>query len=122
MTQEWTVEAEELARSLAASFELGPIMDDKGSRLLEEALVATLNGLRFHIYSDEHPPPHFRVWYAGETADFYISTGAKLKGGLKKWERTIRAWHADHKGELIEVWNRTRPSDCPVGAYREPGP
>jgi hypothetical protein len=122
VSREWCVEADELARSLAASFALGPITDDKGSRLLLEELVATLDGLRIHIFSDEHPPPHFRVSYAGETADFYISAGAKLVGGLKKWERTIRAWHATHKAELIDVWNRTRPTDCPVGPYREPGP
>jgi hypothetical protein len=122
MTQEWSVDADELARSLAESIQLGPIMDDRGSRYLAEELVATLDGLRIQVFSREHPPPHFRVTYAGETADFSISNCDKLVGGLKKWERTIRAWHAGHKDKLIEVWNRTRPSDCPVGAYREPGP
>jgi hypothetical protein len=122
VNREWTVTADDLARSLAASFQQGPIIDDRGMRFLGEELVATLDGLRVHIFSREHPPPHFRVTYAGETADFYISNGSKLVGGLKKWERTIRAWHAGHKEQLIEVWNRTRPTDCPVGAYREPAP
>ena len=122
MSRQWAVNADDLARSLAQSFQQGPIIDNRGNRMFLEELVATLDGLRIHIFSDEHPPPHFRVTYAGESADFYISTGAKLVGGLKKWERTIRAWHATHKDELIDVWNRTRPSDCPVGAYREPTP
>jgi len=43
------------------------------------------------------------VTYAGETADFSISDCTKLVGGLKKWDRTIRAWHADHKDNLIDV-------------------
>jgi hypothetical protein len=121
MSREWSVDADELTLSLAASFQLGPAMDN-GLRLLGEELVATLDGLRFQIFSREHPPPHFRVTYAGESADFQISDCAKLIGGLRKWERTIRDWHATHKNELIEVWNRTRPTGCPVGAYREPGP
>jgi hypothetical protein len=122
MTQEWSVDADKRARSLAASFQQGPIMDDRGMRFLGEELVATFDGLRVHIFSREHPPPHFRVTYAGESADFQISDCAKLVGDLRKWERTIRAWHAGHKDELIETWNRTRPTDCPVGAYREPAP
>jgi hypothetical protein len=121
MNRERTVNAEDLARSLAQSFLQGPIIDDRGTRMLGEELVATLDGLRVHIFSREHPPPHFRVTYAGESADFQISDCAKLVGGLKKWERTIRTWHAGHKDDLIETWNRTRPTDCPVGAYREPG-
>lgn len=121
MVREWVVQAEELAPSLAASFAQGPIIDDQGRRFLTEETVATLDGgLKVQIFSREHPPPHFRVFYAGENAHFSISDCQKLVGGLAKWERTIRAWHAENKGKLIEVWNRTRPSDCPVGAYREP--
>ena len=118
---EWIIEADEPARSLAASFAQGPIYDDQGRRFLTEETVATLDGgLKVQLFSREHPPPHFRVFYSGESADFAISDCRKLAGGLAKWERTIRAWHADNKDNLIEVWNRTRPGDCPVGAYREP--
>lgn len=120
MTREWTIDATELAASLAASFAAGPIVDDRGNRFLTEETVAQLNGLKIQIFSREHPPPHFRVSYAGDSADFEISNCAKLVGGLSKWERTIRAWHAQNKPKLIETWNRTRPSDCPVGPYREP--
>lgn len=122
MTKEWSIDAEALARSLGESFQQGPIIDDRGMRYLTEDLVANFNGLRVQIFSREHPPPHFRVTYAGETADFSIGNCTKLAGGLSKWERTIRAWHAGNKEKLIDVWNRTRPSDCPVGAYRESGP
>jgi hypothetical protein len=122
MKQEWSIDADGLARSLAESFRLGPIINDQGQRYLVEELVATLDGLRIQIFSRDHPPPHFRVTYAGTSADFSISDCEKLVGDLSKWERTIRAWHAENKNNLIEVWNRTRPSDCPVGAYRVPGP
>jgi len=121
MSSEWVVEAVEVTCSLAASFAQGPIIDDQGRRFFMEETVATLDGgLKVQVFSREHPPPHFRVLYAGDNADFAISDCRKLVGGLAKWERTIRAWHAENKDKLIEVWNRTRPSDCPVGPYREP--
>ena len=119
MGKEWKVEAPVLAASLALDFQHGPIIDEQGQRLLTEETVAHLNGLKVEIFSDEHPPPHFRVFYAGETANFSIKNCEKLNGGLRKWERNIRKWHASHKDELIATWNRTRPSDCPVGQYRE---
>jgi hypothetical protein len=119
LIKEWVVEAPALAEMLAADFKRGPIINEKGQRLLVEETVDWLNGLKIQIFSNEHPPPHFRVSYAGETANFAIEDCKKLNGGLNKWERNIRAWHAVHKPHLIAVWNRTRPTDCPVGAYRE---
>ena len=116
---EWVVFAPTLAASLAADFRNGPILDDDGRRFLTEETVANLDGLKIQIFSNEHPPPHFRVEYAGETANFSIKDCSKLNGGLTRWDRNIRRWHASHKSQLIEVWNRTRPSDCPVGEYRE---
>jgi hypothetical protein len=120
MKKEWVVAApRELARSLARDFTMGPIIDDSSLRFLGEELVDTLDGLKIEIFSREHPPPHFRVSLAGETANFTIKDCTRLNGGLSKWLRNIRKWHAIHKQELISVWNRTRPSDCPVGLYVE---
>ena len=120
MQAEWIVAADaELGRTLAAEFQLGPIINDAGQRLLTEELVARLDGLKIEVFSREHPPPHFRVIYSGETANFAIKDCSFLNGGLTKWHRTIRKWHTGHKPELIAAWNRTRPSDCPVGEYAE---
>lgn len=119
MNNEWAVEADALAPSLVESFQRGPIIDDAGRRYLTEETVANLQGLKIQIFSNEHPPPHFRVSYAGDTANFSIKDCTKLNGGLSRWERNIREWHSENKAELITVWNRTRPSDCPVGMYRE---
>ena len=119
MKKEWKVESQDLAVSLASDFQQGPIIDEQGLRYYTEQTIANLNGLKIEIFSDEHPPPHFRVSYAGETANFSIKDCTKLNGDLNKWERNIRNWHATHKNDLIDTWNRTRPSDCPVGNYRE---
>lgn len=116
---EWTVDAsDECIATLAKSFQHGPVMDD-GRRLLEEQFVGHIQGLKVEIFSDEHPPPHFRVKYAGETANYAIRDCRQLNGGLKRWYRTVKDWHSENKQALIDTWNRTRPSDCPVGEYRE---
>jgi len=114
---EWTVNiGDDVLRMLAEDFRRGPIIDDQGRRLLEEQTVDHLNGLRIEVFADEHPPPHFRVSYQGESDTFDICTGAPVAGeALKRWRKNIRKWHAANRGRLIEAWNRLRPSDCPVG-------
>lgn len=87
-----------------------------------EFIVDIYHGLRIMMFFDEHPPPHFAVQYNGETASFSIEAGARLRGnrGLERHEQKIKEWWKDHKTLLIESWNRSRPSDCPVGPIEIP--
>ncbi len=118
--REWTVALPRvLEEQLARSFRNGPILEGT-KHLLEEELVANLDGLKIEVFSREHPPPHFRVCYAGETANYTIAACSQLNGGLKKWYKNIKEWHVENKQQLIDIWNTTRPTDCPVGQYREP--
>ena len=118
--REWNTSApSELEQELADSFQNGPIINDQGQHYLTEELVAHLKGLKIEIFSMEHPPPHFRVKYAGETANYSIKDCTQLNGELKKWYRNIKQWHSANKQILINTWNRTRPTDCPVGMYSE---
>jgi hypothetical protein len=86
-----------------------------------ELLVArTISpSLKIEIFANEHPPPHFRVKYAGETANYRIRDCEQLNGGLRRHYRVIRDWHSKNKPALIDAWNNFRPSDCPVGHYVE---
>lgn len=84
-----------------------------------ELLVDRYAGLVIEIYSDEHPPPHFHVACGAGKASFRISDGSPLHGDLGREERTIRRWHARNKPKLVAKWNASRPSDCPVGPYRD---
>ena len=116
---EWIVPvSDDIVAVLSEDFCAGPLIDDTGRRRLEEARVDDLNGLKIEIFSNEHPPPHFRVSYQGQSADFEICTGESLTGGLEKWRRNIRTWHAKNRQKLISEWNRRRPSDCPVGPVK----
>ena len=86
---EWLIlfEDEAAVRALQESFARGPIVDDQGRRRLGEAQVARLGSLKIEIFAREHPPPHFRVSYQGDTASYRISDCTKINGRLEKFER-----------------------------------
>jgi len=90
--------------------------------VLAEWTVARVEGLSIEIRVREHPPPHFHVTYQGEDASFAIITCQRLVGvkGLEGYERTIHQWWKRNRGQLVEEWNKSRPSDCPVGPIQEP--
>src|SRR5438309_9985456 len=50
--------------------------------------------LKIEVFANEHPPPHFRVNYAGETANYRISDCQQLNGGWSRHCRVIRNWHS----------------------------
>ena len=132
---EWIVEVpDEIAASLEWSLDQGAMFGDEevaelrrlgvhvepGMWNLFEHIVKTNNAFKVEIFSDEHPPPHFRVLYAGESNCFRIDDCSPMyEKGLKRYWKNIREWHNSNKQTLIDTWNRTRPSGCDVGAFRE---
>jgi hypothetical protein len=111
-----------LEQDLEDSFLLGPMLTDGGVRSLNEEQIARIGKLSVQVQSDEHPPPHFHIRYAGENASFAIIDGKRLPGvkGLERFEKNIRVWWQNNKCELIAAWNRLRPADCPVGPVAVP--
>lgn len=85
-----------------------------------KVLVSHIDGLKVEIFSNDHPPPHFRVKFQGSTANFRISDGACINGSgeVMRYHGNINRWWEINKSKLIECWNTTRPSGCPVGEYR----
>lgn len=105
----------EVAEQLSTSLFQGPILNQQGQRLLEEASVGRFAGFKVEIFADEHPPPHFRVSYQGENASYRITDGVKIVGGLERYQRNIAEWYKANRSNLINGWNERRPSDCTVG-------
>lgn len=122
---EWAVAIpDDLIEQLADSIKQGPVIainDGKGLRMLTEETVARVDGLKVEVFSNEHPPPHFRVKYQSSTANYTILDCTRLNGSgeVLKYEKNIVLWWESHKSDLISTWNRMRPSGCPVGEYRE---
>jgi hypothetical protein len=82
-------------------------------------LVARVDGLKIHIYPDEHAPPHFHVLSANIDASFTIEDCTLLKGSIGGRERSlVEWWFARSRPRLVAVWNETRSSDCQVGPIK----
>lgn len=92
-------------------------VDGKDIVFIQKGLFGTEGGLKMYVYANEHPPPHFHVIYGSEENSFSILDATPLytNGGLNKWFKTIKKWHQKNKVALIDAWNKSRPSDCPVG-------
>lgn len=125
MTEYAITLSDHLSDPLRRSLDNGIIAkyDDSGRPLflIRKALVEKVDGFKIEIFSNEHPPPHFRVIYQGMTANFRISDCKVLNGDKKllKYNNNIKAWWKENKELLIQFWNARRPSDCPVGNYKE---
>ncbi len=120
MTEYSVLVSDEVCKELEQSLNFGPMLDDNGLRQLNEELVDRIDGLKVEVFSNEHPPPHFRVKYQGHTANFEIKDCTVINGdkNVLKFEKNIKCWWKKNKQALIDTWNETRPSDCPVGVYR----
>jgi hypothetical protein len=112
--KEWAIEVDE---SLVAELKHAQVIHDDGGMLLEHA-VDKYAGMKMEIFSDEHPPPHFRITVAGKQANYAIDDCRCIAGTVVVDGGVLRKWHAKNKQALINKWNKTRPTDCPVGDYR----
>ena len=115
---------EELEDELSRSFASGRIIEftDQGEYVeVKKVQVDRVNGVKIEVFSNEHPPPHFRVKYQGSTANYSIKDCTRINGGgeVVRFENNIIKWWKANKQKLIDTWNARRPSDCPVGVYQE---
>lgn len=110
---------DELIAILETLFNHGFAADEEGRLYQIFQLVAQVNGLRFEIFSREHAPPHFHVRGADVDAEFSIINGELLKGNIDNRKRSlVKWWHERSRDKLIQSWNETRPSNCPVGPIK----
>ena len=92
-------EAEEtLFRSLSggAIISLAEETGDTGDLVeFRKALVERVNGFKFVIFADEHPPPHFHVFFGGESNSFSIVDATPLSqrvgcAGIQEYPEVAR--------------------------------
>ena len=61
-----------------------------GMRVAEQ--VFQYNGVKFEIYADEHPPPHFHIVAGDQSASSHLSDGTLYKENRHgRWRRRSRS-------------------------------
>ncbi|MCG5237582.1 DUF4160 domain-containing protein [Xanthobacter oligotrophicus] len=89
-----------------------------------EFLVVSVSGFKVEIFANEHPPPHFRVAVGSSTANYTIDDFRRMNGSgeVLRYEKIVKSWWSDNKSALVNTWNSSRPTDCPVGKIGAPAP
>ncbi len=67
--------------------------------------ISQFYGIAIRMYFDDHPPPHFHVYYGSDAAKIDIDTLDIIEGKLRR--RTLALvveWAAEHRDELLENW------------------
>jgi hypothetical protein len=88
-----------------------------------EMLVGNAEGaVNVFINIKEHAPPHVHVKYAQEEARFRIDDGERFPEDkdLTRYKTVIKYWLEENRRDVILTWNRSRPSNCPVGVMDVP--
>ena len=69
--------------------------------------ISMFFGIAIRMYFDEHPPPHFHAYYAGEEALIAIETLEVKEGGLpRRALALVLEWALEHREELSQNWSR----------------
>jgi hypothetical protein len=83
-------------------------------------LVARVDGIRIEVFAREHPPPHFHIEGGDIDATFSILDCSLIDGRIDRRQRAlVEWWYKRSRAVLINAWNKSRPSDCPVGPIEE---
>jgi hypothetical protein len=108
--------AEQLEKLLNSGCHVWIELDGSKRLLYGRALVDRIDGLKIHIYAKEHSPPHFHVISANLDCVFTLDNCTLISGTVdRKTRDLVEFYHSGAKEKLVDVWNRTRPTSCPVG-------
>ena len=87
-----------------------------------EFIYPRVTKAKLEIFANEHPPPHFRITYKGQSANYSLASGTRLAKNeqTRLKDREVLAWWKEHRLDLAKLWNETRPFNCPVGKIQVP--
>lgn len=113
------MEAQEQLRQL--EFRLKHILqfveiDHAGQPIEKRYLITRIGNIKLEVFPNEHPPPHFHIKSPDMNATFEIVSGKLLTGQVdSQIRKKVEYFHTTHKRTIIDVWNKLRPDNCPVG-------
>ena len=78
--------------------------------MLTHEIVSKLSsfyGISIYIYSRDHNPPHFHVYYGEFSAIVRISNCEVLRGEIpERVQRLVREWLSLYRSEVLKAWNQ----------------
>ena len=79
-------------------------------------LLGRINGIKIEIFPNEHTPPHFHITAPDFKASFTIDKCELHEGNVSaSTHKKIEEFYAKNRDQIIDLWNRLRPYNCPVG-------
>ena len=63
-------------------------------------------GIRFHVWPNDHPPPHVHVFVEGEEVRINLLTDAFMDEPPPGKRRAILRAYRKHREALLELWKR----------------
>ena len=76
--------------------------------------ISRFFGISICMYYDDHAPPHFHAWYAGDQAEIEIQRLGVISGSLPpKALGLVMEWAALHQDELMVDWANTSRNTKP---------
>lgn len=71
--------------------------------------ISRFFGIVIKMFWDDHNPPHFHAFYAGEEALIDITTLSVFAGHLSpRALGLVTEWATLHQRELLEDWNKAQ--------------
>lgn len=116
--REWVIELSDTeVASLQNAFLRGDDEEERNPHVIKHFVGFAAGCVKVEIFSNEDPPPHFRVLYQGSSANYRIADCSRRDGSgqVLRFEKKIKRWWVSNKQHLICKWNCTRPEACPVG-------
>jgi hypothetical protein len=72
--------------------------------------IETIDGIKILLYSNDHVPPHFHVWYGEYRAMIDIQTLKIIKGELpNKALSKVIEWAENNQADLLENFYELNP-------------
>ncbi|HMN39925.1 MAG TPA: DUF4160 domain-containing protein [Phycisphaerales bacterium] len=69
--------------------------------------ISEFYGISICMYFEDHPPPHFHVFYAEQEARVSIETLEILRGSLsKRAYQIVVEWALLHRADLRRAWSQ----------------
>ena len=73
-------------------------------------LIELFEGIKILIFSNDHNPPHFHVYYANYKAMIEISSLKIIKGDLpNKQSQKVVEWASLRQKELLDYFEKLNP-------------